>query len=196
MNDEGEFTLAVYVERLKQLSRTGWHTSGIPKNLGESIAEHSWGTSFFALRISLEMKRSHESLDFEKVLAMAIIHDLGESITSDIPRSAILRSKVLTDDAKAEAEREAMEIILADENHVHDYLLELHLEMQHRSTLEARIVRAADLLDMMNHAVWLETIGVNSKIVQPFIETSFQSIKEMGISGATRLAEKITRLRE
>ncbi len=191
MNDKNGIMVPSYIERLKQLSRTGWQLSGVPKTLGESIAEHSWGTSVFALLLSLELREKGQDVDVEKALAMAIIHDLGESLTSDIPRSAVQDSKVLTGDIKKEAEREAMKHIFTRQEHLGDDMLELHLEMQQIETLEARIVHAADLLDMMNHAMWLNRIGIELGIVQPFISSALARIREVNIPSATRLAQRI-----
>ncbi len=193
MNGKDDMMFPTYIERLKQLSRTGWQLSGIPKSLGESIAEHSWGTSVFALLLSLELRENGKDVNIEKTLAMAIIHDLAESLTSDIPRSALQESKTLTDDIKREAEREAMKRISAHLEHSRDDLLDLHLEMQQIETLEAKIVHAADLLDMMNHARWLNSIGIELKIVEPFISSALARIKEINIPSATRLAQRIAR---
>ena len=62
--------------KLKEISRAGWINSGL-KNV-ESVAAHSWGVSYLALILM------PEELDKERILSMAIFHDLGEAIIGDI----------------------------------------------------------------------------------------------------------------
>ena len=51
------------------------------KRRAESVAEHSWRVSLMAMMLVHEIK----DVDFYKILQMCILHDLGESITGDIP---------------------------------------------------------------------------------------------------------------
>ena len=55
--------------KLKEISRAGWINSGL-KNV-ESVAAHSWGVSYLALILM------PEEMDKERILSMAIFHDLG-----------------------------------------------------------------------------------------------------------------------
>ncbi len=47
----------------------------------ESVAEHSWRLALMAFW----MKDEFPQLDMNKVIAMGLIHDLGEAFTGDIP---------------------------------------------------------------------------------------------------------------
>ena len=47
----------------------------------ESVAEHSWRISLMALLL----RDAFPGLDAEKLMAMCLIHDLGECFTGDIP---------------------------------------------------------------------------------------------------------------
>ncbi|AZS15432.1 HD domain-containing protein [Paenibacillus lutimineralis] len=68
------------VEGLKSVTRTAWMQSGRQ----ESTAEHSWRLALFA---AITAKQFPE-LDYEKVLFMSLIHDLGERYSGD--QSAVL----------------------------------------------------------------------------------------------------------
>lgn len=68
------------VEGLKSVTRTSWMQSGRQ----ESTAEHSWRLALF---VSITAKQFPE-LDYEKVLFMSLIHDLGERYSGD--QSAVL----------------------------------------------------------------------------------------------------------
>jgi putative hydrolases of HD superfamily len=64
-------------EKLKTATRSGWTTAGQP----ESVAEHTWRLCLMAL----VLRPSFPDVDFEKLLKICIVHDLGEAIGGDIP---------------------------------------------------------------------------------------------------------------
>ena len=64
-------------EHLKDNTRHSVTSKGRP----ESVAEHSWRASLMALLLEDEI----EGVDFNKIIRMCILHDLGEAITGDIP---------------------------------------------------------------------------------------------------------------
>src|SRR3990172_9533370 len=62
---------------LKRIRRTGWVLKGIEE--GESVADHVFRVVFMCSVLAPGRK-----LDEKKLLDMALIHDLGETATSDI----------------------------------------------------------------------------------------------------------------
>lgn len=64
-------------ESLKTITRSGWTTAGEP----ESVAEHSWRLCLMAMVFS----PSFPDVNFEKLVKICIIHDLGEAVGGDIP---------------------------------------------------------------------------------------------------------------
>lgn len=67
--------------QLKSVPRTGWVDRGIPANEAESVADHS----FFMMLILWIVAQGDSSLDTNKVLRLAMIHDTAEAIAGDIP---------------------------------------------------------------------------------------------------------------
>ena len=65
---------------LKQLYRQGWLRRGVPPERCESIAEHSFGVAVLALWLA----QAQPELDADKVVRMALLHDLGEVYAGDI----------------------------------------------------------------------------------------------------------------
>src|SRR4051794_19563715 len=85
---------------LKSLTRAGWQRVGVPNP--ESVAAHSWGVAMAVLL------RCPPELDRERVLIMAILHDLAEVRVGDItPYDGVPRAE------KHRREREAMATLLA-----------------------------------------------------------------------------------
>jgi putative hydrolase of HD superfamily len=62
---------------LKELPRSGYYFLGSGK---ENVAEHSFMTALIAFAIS----RIEPEIDREKIITMALLHDLGEARTGDL----------------------------------------------------------------------------------------------------------------
>ncbi len=65
-------------ERLKRELRHSWLSDG----RRESVAEHTW---FVALVALLAHGRLEEPVRLDRVLAMALVHDLAEAEAGDVP---------------------------------------------------------------------------------------------------------------
>ena len=119
-------------ERLKSVLRSA-HTS---TRRHESTAEHTWRLALLALILSDEKP----ALDQQRVLAMCLIHDLGETYEGDIP--AVVQSDPET---KASIERSAIDrltALLPEKAGIH--IREIWEEYEACSTPEARWVKALD----------------------------------------------------
>jgi len=68
-------------QELKRVKRTGWIDRGMAANEVESVADHSVLTALIAWIAS----RDDPALDAERVLKLALIHDLAEAIVGDAP---------------------------------------------------------------------------------------------------------------
>jgi len=99
-----------------------------------SNTEHSFRVAFIALMLA----RAEGVNDEEKILKMALIHDLAESRTSDV--GYIQKVYVETDEEKATQD--------LFKNTGLENLLEILKEYESRKTPEAKIVKDADNLDI------------------------------------------------
>src|SRR5689334_1471914 len=75
----------IELQRLKRLDRTGWTLRGLP-NGTESVAAHSFGVVVAAMLLADELLAQGVSVDMEKVLRMALLHDWAEVRVGDMPR--------------------------------------------------------------------------------------------------------------
>ena len=120
------------IEPLKTVTRHSWCSNGRP----ESVAEHSWRMAVMALLLEDEFP----DIDVNKIVAMSLIHDLGE-IAGDIP--AFKKTVDDDDDERAQFER------LVDNlpEGLATKLSALHCEFTDGSTAEARLANALDKLE-------------------------------------------------
>lgn len=125
-------------ERLKRELRHSWLSDG----RRESVAEHTW---FMALMALLTHRRLEEPVSLERVLSMAIVHDLAEVEVGDIPYFETGDRKA----KKAELELAAIERIAAMlPTPEGEMVKQLWLEFEDGKTPEARFVRALDHLEV------------------------------------------------
>ncbi len=120
-------------ERLKDATR---HCT-TSKGRAESVAEHSWRLSLLALLLEDEITDA----DFDKIIRMCIIHDLGEAITGDIPTFW-----------KTEEDSDHEDTVLAEwmdglPSPQRERFAALFAEMNAQETKEARIYKALDRME-------------------------------------------------
>lgn len=181
MKVEEVLEIARLGEILKQTSRSGWALAGVISYRPESVAEHMYGTLFLASVFGEALLSAGERLDMAKVLTMAAMHDLPESITSDIPRTATEIGGARMLEAKKAVESEAMKKLLG---HSREHLKALEnswKELQEGESIEARMVRSCDILDMILHATALEESGVDARKLEGFFLNSKPELEQLGI---------------
>jgi putative hydrolase of HD superfamily len=147
MDISAVLTFLIQGNQLKQTARTGWVQRGVSG--AENVAAHSYGTAFIALVMAEVIP---ESVDLQKVLIMALLHDLPEGLTSDIPTPAW---KLLPFGVKEDVERSAMLAMLGDLPFKQDFLIYWE-ELQKNETAESRLVHDCDKLDMYLQALIYE----------------------------------------
>lgn len=69
------------IEALKRTPRTGWLDRGIPAEEAESVADHTLLTALIAWTLAID----DPALDADRVLKLAVVHDIAEAIVGDIP---------------------------------------------------------------------------------------------------------------
>jgi putative hydrolase of HD superfamily len=129
---------------LKNIPRTGWLQRGIPPSVAETVAEHSFEVASILAVVAME---GGSKLDMERMLLMGILHDWGEAVAGDMPRSL---TKRLGKSAKSEAERKIMEELAEDSGF--EAINALFREYEERKTPEAVVVKTADIISTLRQA--------------------------------------------
>jgi len=166
---------------LKRINRTGWSLAGVNCIRTESVAEHTMGSVLTSMLICQYLKEKGAQLNVEKVITMAVIHDLPEALTSDIPRTANQSLAPKINAMKQLLEREAIQKIFSKGDSASNYYIALWEEFEEGSTLESRIVRGSDIIDMLMHALSLESSGVSPRLLHQFFSSSKEIIESLSI---------------
>lgn len=129
---------------LKNVYRQGWLNNGIPAKKCESVADHSYSVALYALLIS--KLRNYSNSRTTKLVAMALLHDLGEIYAGDTVPGEI------SDAEKHIREFHGLSRIVSKFPKCSDWLLETWQEFSDQTSADAKLVKALDLLDMQIQA--------------------------------------------
>lgn len=146
----------IELQRLKSLERTGWMLRGLGP-CAESVAAHSYGVAVVSMLLADAMIARGVVVDVEKLLRIALLHDWAEARVGDMPRTA---SEYFGAEARRRAERAAFDDIVRDCGARHEKLYaELHEDYEQRASFEARLVKAADVIDLLLQTLAFERAG-------------------------------------
>jgi putative hydrolase of HD superfamily len=177
-NMENLLKILMQANQLKRTTRTGWSQRGVPNP--ENVAAHSYGVAFTTMLLS---RMLDQRFDLGRALTMALLHDLPEGLTTDIPTPAW---QFLPAGSKFEAEAKAMEAIFEDVA-IGSELTKVWEEFQSARTLEAKLVHDADKFDLYLQAlVYEEQTGnrhlqefwqVPAEFYFPEVQALYQSLE-------------------
>ncbi|HEX8922009.1 MAG TPA: HD domain-containing protein, partial [Pyrinomonadaceae bacterium] len=121
-------------------------------------------------------------IDFERLLRIALMHDWAEARVGDMPRTA---TEYFGAEARKRAERAALTDIVRGCGPLNEEIYEkLHEDYEERASLEARLVKAADIVDLLVQVLAFERAGVRG--LDEFWEVVTE--RKFGLEG---VAEKV-----
>jgi len=140
--------LILELDVLERLPRMGFLMIGVVDP--ESVAAHCFGVALTAVLMADAMQ---EPVDVERVVRMALLHEVGEARITDLPYRTLC---YIDPQTKSKAEKAAAHDLLGPISKEYAALWE---EFEAAETLEARIVRAADKVQMMAKVLRYEQEG-------------------------------------
>lgn len=162
-----------YFYRLKELPRTGWIQKLDIENT-ESVASHT--LLVIVLVFYFSEKYEYSSKKKVKLIEMALIHDLAESITGDIT------PEIMDKGRKRKLENEAFDKIIDNikTKRIRDRYLELWHEYQSEKSFESKFVHLLDKLEMVLQAYYYfnNRKGIRKENVTPFLQSGLSYTSE------------------
>ena len=135
MEEETLLQFLDLAEKLKCHTRHSWTSSGRQ----ESVAEHVYRLLVFAWLVREEFP----DYDMNRVMELALFHDMGEALTGDIP--AFEKDK--EDEKKEEQAQEKIAGMLPEP--YRERLADIFREVEKKETKESRLLAALDKLEAL-----------------------------------------------
>jgi putative hydrolase of HD superfamily len=188
MDEYSTVEILRHANQLKRTARTGWVQRGVPE--AEDVAAHSYGVIFATLLLAPLVERP---INLGRALALAVLHDLPEALTTDIPSPAW---RLLPAGLKVDVERSALETILGGASFAPEWLA-WQEELALNESAEARLVHDADKIDLFIQALIYEEQSGNVHLQQfwdvapafhyPVAQAIFGALAAQRRAGGSRL---------
>ena len=181
---------------LKILPRSGWVSRGISLSDVESVAEHSFSTSALAMFLAdMEVARGRR-LNVERVLRLALIHDLAEALTFDISKSYLEYLGQTGERIKREVERAAWDHILKSigDRSIRSAYSRLVAEFNAGESTESQIVHGADKLDILFQIVSYRQKGYPRAMLADLWTNTHRALSRSKLASVRELRRKATEL--
>jgi len=181
------------IRALKALPRSGWLSHGVGVRDVESVADHSFSVSAISLLLAdLELKRGAQ-VDVEKVLRMALLHDLAESLTFDISKAYLRYLGKRGEEIKHEIEHSAWSMLIKGLNNPELARKYTRVESEYNSneTPESKIVHAADGLDILLQIIGYQQRGYAKSSLAELWRGTATGLKQSQVPSTKKLLKAI-----
>jgi putative hydrolase of HD superfamily len=160
--------------RLKSVPRIGWLLRGVRDV--ESVASHSFGVAIIAMMLADRARLRGIEVNVEKLLRMALLHDLTEARTGDLPSTI---KRYFDRAAIKAADGRIAEDMLRELGPLGETYLAVWHDYEDRACIESRLVKAADKLDLLLQSREYEKGGARS--LQEFWDTADEDFVQLGV---------------
>jgi|TARA_B100001105_G_C22120178_1_gene327165 putative hydrolase of HD superfamily len=153
---------------LKNIPRQGW-IDKLSISSPESVSDHSYSMAIMCMIIS-----DLRNLNSEKILKMALLHDLAESIIGDFTPEQIDKEK------KKKLENNAFEKIVKNlPEQIKSKYLEIWFEYQDNTSPEAKLIHQIDKLEMVLQAKIYQKNGYDKEKIESFFNSAKKEITDL-----------------
>ncbi len=142
-------SIASIVNTILNTPRIGWIQRGVPQAIAESVGDHVLLTSYLAMILCRSAQRVDDSINADKCVSMALIHDIHEALTGNVGNS--VRSLV--------SDWRDLEVRLFDELQLPEELRNYFREYRYGLSIEGRIANLSDKLATLIRACMYARIG-------------------------------------
>ena len=182
--------------RVKMIPRSGWISHGISLQEVESVADHSFSTAVLAMLLADLEVANGRRINIERVLRLALLHDLPEALTFDISKSYLEYLGMRGEAIKSELEQAAWKHLIKgiEKGAIRKRYTRLQSEFNAEQTVESMIVHAADRLDLLLQIVEYRRRGYPKAILADLWKSTSQKLRGSKLSSVKKLYKMAARL--
>ena len=159
---------------LKKIPRAGWLSCGVPLNEVKTVALHTLDTAVISMLLVDLFKSKSYNIDCEKVLKIALIHDLPETRIGDIP---LPNKKYFNGKENLKKfEENALLDILSEFDVSSEYL---ELWKGKGKGIEGEIVDIADLMSILFEQIELKNRGFKGEELDYICNKVIEELSEL-----------------
>ena len=184
------------LNRAKMIPRSGWISHGISLQDVESVADHSFSTTVLAMLLADLEVANGRRINPERVLRLALLHDLPEALTFDISKSYLEYLGKRGEAIKSELEQAAWKHLIKDveKGTIRKCYDQLQSEFNAEKTIESMIVHAADRLDLLLQIVDYRRRGYSKAILADLWKSTSRKIRGSKLVSVKKLYKMAARL--
>jgi 5'-deoxynucleotidase YfbR-like HD superfamily hydrolase len=188
-----EFLLSL--AKMKSIPRSGWIAHGVSLQDVESVADHSFSTCLLSLLIADLETQKGKHVRVERVMQMALFHDLSESLTFDISKEYLEYLGPKGESIKRELDYSAWKHII---NLLQDSALRreysgIEKEFEAGKTYESKIVHSADKLDILLQVLEYRRKGYPEYLLAELWSGTSQQLRSCMIPSAVLIQKILAR---
>jgi len=182
--------------KLKNVPRSGWISHGVAFRDVESVADHSFAASALAMLLADSEVQSGRRVNVERVLRLALLHDLAETLTFDISKLYLeylgTKGEVMKRELEEAAWRHMIKTIQNDS--IRRNYAALVSEYNAEETVESQIVHAADRLELLFQIIEFHRRGYPKAMLADLWESSNRQLTEPQLPSVRHMQKVATRL--
>jgi putative hydrolase of HD superfamily len=184
------------LSRTKMIPRSGWISHGVSLPDVESVADHSFSTALLAtLMADIEFEHGRR-VDVERVLRMALLHDLSETLTFDISKEYLTylgnRGKAIKNELDEAATRHVLTAI--KEPKISRKYVTFQREFDAERSIESKIVHDADYLDILLQVVEYAKRGYSKRLLAPLWNSTEKELRKSKLQSSRQLGRIVSSL--
>jgi putative hydrolase of HD superfamily len=164
----------------------------------ESVAEHTFSACAISMILADLENRRGARVDLERVLRMAVLHDLAEALTFDISQAHLghMGRRGLAIKKEVEAKSWAHIIDGLNDRELARKYKSMQSEYDLNSSVESKIVHAADSLDILLQALDYRRMGYPENLLEELWNERRKMIQKSDVVSAKKLLKLIVRENE
>jgi len=184
------------LSRVKMIPRSGWISHGISLQDVESVADHSFSTTVLAMLLADLEVANGRRINIERVLRLALLHDLPEALTFDISKSYLEYLGMRGEAIKSELEQAAWKHLIkgVEKDTIRERYAQLQSEFNAEKTIESMIVHAADRLDILLQIVEYRRRGYSKAILADLWKSTSRKLQGSKLVSVKKLYKMEVRL--